>query len=287
MNPHFERGGEVVGGSAALETDTASARTHASLGWTLLENGDRRTALHHFREALRLDPHFEAARSGLVTALKAGNPVFRVLLASSFWMARQPSWVRAAVIAGPFVGIPLIGQVAARHPASAAFLTPLLWLYAAFVLFCYIGDPLFNLLVRLHPDGRRALSPDRAAESNGIGLLLAASLVLTGVWFIADDGIALTGAVFLALYTLPVSAMFRAPAGRPRWLMAVYVGMLGLVAVSAVAIELIRRGTGRLGQNPVYDGYYVAAYALGWVFLVGVFVAGWIAFAISHAGLKR
>jgi tetratricopeptide (TPR) repeat protein len=49
---------------AALEREPENAYTHANLGWTKLEQGDPKSALNHFREALRLDPELDWARSG-------------------------------------------------------------------------------------------------------------------------------------------------------------------------------------------------------------------------------
>ena len=58
---------------AALAKNPDNSITHANQGWTLLEKGDPKKALEHFREALRLDPENEWARRGTVEALKARN----------------------------------------------------------------------------------------------------------------------------------------------------------------------------------------------------------------------
>src|SRR5262249_17165646 len=55
----------------ALAQGPENALTHANRGWTALQRGDSKKALEHFREALRLDPTNDWARSGMVEALKA------------------------------------------------------------------------------------------------------------------------------------------------------------------------------------------------------------------------
>ncbi len=51
---------------AALAKNPDNAITHANQGWTLLEKGEPKKALEHFRESLRLDPTNEWARHGIV-----------------------------------------------------------------------------------------------------------------------------------------------------------------------------------------------------------------------------
>jgi tetratricopeptide (TPR) repeat protein len=65
---------------AVLARDPDNAYTHANQGWAMLERGDHRKAMEHFREALRLEPTMEWARAGIVEALKARNVVYRVML---------------------------------------------------------------------------------------------------------------------------------------------------------------------------------------------------------------
>ena len=70
----------------ALREDPNNAYTHANYGWGLLEKGNHKKALEHFKEALSHDPNFKYAQSGLLEALKASNPIYRMFLKYSFWM---------------------------------------------------------------------------------------------------------------------------------------------------------------------------------------------------------
>ncbi len=62
---------------AALARNPENALTHANQGWTLLEKREPVKAMEHFREALRLDPQLDWARSGIVEAMKARNFIYR------------------------------------------------------------------------------------------------------------------------------------------------------------------------------------------------------------------
>ncbi len=63
-----------------LAKEPENAATHANQGWALLHMGDHKAAMEHFREALRLNPNMEWARQGILEALRARNPIYRILL---------------------------------------------------------------------------------------------------------------------------------------------------------------------------------------------------------------
>ena len=85
---------------AALARNPDNAVTHANQGWTLLERGEPKKALEHFREALRLDPDNDWARQGIVEALKARNVIYAVMLKYFLWMSRLSGRVQWAIILG-------------------------------------------------------------------------------------------------------------------------------------------------------------------------------------------
>ena len=81
-----EEAGQTI--DVALARDPDNAVSHANRGWTLLESREPRKAMEHFREALRLNPDLDWARSGIAEAMKARNPLYRWLLAYFLWMAK-------------------------------------------------------------------------------------------------------------------------------------------------------------------------------------------------------
>ena len=69
----------------ALAQDPDNEFTHTTVGWNLLERGNHNEAAKHFREALRIDPMRQNAKSGLKEALKSKIPPYKWLLQYSFW----------------------------------------------------------------------------------------------------------------------------------------------------------------------------------------------------------
>lgn len=217
---------------AALRVDPENAETHASLGWLALYNGDRTAAKNHFREALRLDPELDSARQGVLAAIKAWNPVYRLFLKYVFWMQSLGQRNQWMVILGAYVAYRVVLETARGNPSLAPFLWPLLAVYVAMVLLTWLANPLANVALRLHPFGRLALSPDERQGSNWVGgFLLAAIACAPGAWFFDSDTLVrLT--IFFAAMLFPVAATTSASRPWPRKPMMLYclaLGACGLV----------------------------------------------------------
>jgi Tfp pilus assembly protein PilF len=222
--------GDLAGSQlqAALAVDPENSETHASLGWLALQQGDRRKAKEHFREALRLDPNSEWAREGVLEAIKAWNPVYRLFLKYIFLMqslGRRGQW---GVIVGGYVGYRIIGDIARNSPQWAPYLYPFIVAYIAFVLLTWLARPLANLSLRLHPLGKLALSHDERIASNWIGGFLAAAILFgLGAW-IRDSLLLGPPALVCAGMLFPLAATFSADRPWPRKPLAIYSLISGL-----------------------------------------------------------
>jgi tetratricopeptide (TPR) repeat protein len=260
-----EEAGEAI--DYALAQNPEDAVTHTNAGWTALQHGDARKALDHFREALRLDPTMDHARSGIVEAIKARNPAYAFLLRYVFWMSRLSGKAQWAVIIGAYVLYRILTGVAKNNPDLKPWLVPVIVAYVIFALFTWIGGPLSNLLLRLHPYGRLALSREQILASNILGLVLAAGIVSAGAYAITGSGTALFAAIACGILCIPVSGLWNCAPGWPRRVAAAYAVMLatmGILAVIALSVA----------PNPSKPG--VAAGMLSVVFLIGAFGAPWI-----------
>ena len=219
-----------------LRGDPENPTSHANLGWQKLHASQPREALDHFREALRLEPGHDWARAGLVEALKARNPVYRLLLGYFLWMSTLSAGVRNGLIIGGWLGYRAVDGVAEANPAAAPWLRPLLWVYIAFVLLTWLGVPLFNLMLRLSPHGRHALDDHQRRGSNIFAAMAGATLVC-GLGYLASGVETLLNATLVVgVTTLPVSG-WTALAGSTRyrsvgWGVAA-VAVLGLGAIGA------------------------------------------------------
>lgn len=218
----------------ALARNPENALTHANQGWTLLERRQPKQAMEHFREALRLDPELEWARSGIVEAMKARHGVYRWMLMWFFWMARLPPRVQWGVVIGGYFVVQALSRLQDAHPGWSLWIAPLLFAYVLFALMTWIADPLFNLLLRLNRFGRLALTREQVVASNWLGLCVLAGVTSFAAAMLLDSGALLLAALVCCVLTIPVSAIFRCVRGRPRTLMTVYT--IALASVSLIAL---------------------------------------------------
>jgi tetratricopeptide (TPR) repeat protein len=218
---------------SALERDPENAVTHANQGWTLLEKGETAKALEHFREALRLEPDLEWARQGVLEALKAHYPLYRLMLMYFLWMAKLSRRAQWGLILGGWLGIRFLNGFIDQNPQWAPWLNLVKYGYIAFVLLTWTSAPLFNLLLRLNRFGRMILSDDERRASNWIGLCVLAALACLGWWAVYGYE-AWLGALVFALLMIPVSGIFKCPPGGRRLL------------ATAITLVLVVLGPGAL-----------------------------------------
>ncbi len=208
----------------ALRIDAENARTHAKLGRNCLQQEDRVRAMGHFREALRIDPHEESARLGILDTLKAANPVFRLCLRGFFWSQTFSSNHRFWLFQGLMVLLIAIVLVAWRGPLPASVSLPVIFGCSVFLMLFLYAKPLSDVTLRWHPLGRLALTRDERLAANftsGCLLVLVPSAVGC-LWF---SSLTLLSLCAMAMATAGVSnGVLRLPSPRLRkWGVAVAV----------------------------------------------------------------
>lgn len=254
-----------------LARDPDDAYSHANQGWTLLEQGQRKKAMEHFRESLRLDPTNEWAQAGLVEAIKAGNPVYAVMLKYFLWTQKLSDGARWGILLGGYFGSRLLAGLSASNPAWSPWIMPIRALYIAFALLTWLAHPIFNLLLFLHPFGRHALNKDQRAQATWVGLCLGLAVGSLGFWLVSGrNEDYLIPALVFGLLAIPTSAIFVCDKGWPRTTMTAIT--LGLVAAGLTAVTVISfvqpRANSTLGL--LGGGAYL-------IFLIGSFISQWIA----------
>jgi tetratricopeptide (TPR) repeat protein len=267
-----EQAGATI--DAALARQPENAVTHANQGWTLLERGEPRRAMEHFREALRLDPQFEWARYGIVEAMKARNIIYRWLLGYFLWMAKLPPRTQFAVIIGGYFGYRFLSGVGARNPELSPFITPVLIAYVVFALATWLGDSLFNLLLRIDRFGRLALSREQTVASNWIGVCVFGGLGLLAFSFFTDHPLPWFGAFVLGGLTLPVAAVFRCAKGWPRRTMAAYAAAMALLGLAILIGPLFIEARIIAGRRA--DGELELMFVGISLFIAGAVGATWV-----------
>jgi hypothetical protein len=178
------------------------------------------------------------------------------------WMAKLPPRTQMGLVIGGFIGYQIVRNVAANNPGLAPFLRPLLFTYLAFVWFTWVAQPVFDLLLRLHPIGRYALSTDQRRESNWFGLCVATAVVLFGLSLVGGVFAPLDDvAIFVVLLALPLRLVFQCEPGRPRQIMT--LGTAGLAAILVGAVAALYTGHGELAGR-LADFYWVGVVIAIW-----------------------
>ena len=168
---------------AADWADLAARFPHNSFmrtghAWRLLEQGGAREAREQFEQALLIEPTSEWAKQGLVTALKTRYPGYGVLLRYFFWLNTLSSRTQTMLAIGGVIAINMLRGYARANPELRPFVMPVVGIYAIFIFSTWLADPLLNLVLMRHPEGRRVLSDDDRHAGRAVGAALALALVL-------------------------------------------------------------------------------------------------------------
>ena len=215
--------------------------THPGLltgqGLAKLHQGRPQEAMEAFREALRIEPGNEGARFGLVEAMKARNPLYGALLAAALAFSRLGTRGQILVIVG-FLLVNRVIRGLASDPETRTLGFILLAAYLTFVWLTFAASSLFDLLLRLDPLGRHALTSEQVTQANLVGALVAVGIP-AGVLALVTQAAA---PAFLAVLSLglvvPLDNVFEARPGRLRWAMVVYTVVVLLLGVGAVTLAV-------------------------------------------------
>ncbi|MBC8755230.1 tetratricopeptide repeat protein [Kordia sp. YSTF-M3] len=179
---------------------------HANVGWVALESGDTQKALHHFRQALQINPNMQYAREGMSTALKSKNFFYKWYLKYAFWMSNQSSRNQWIFI----IGLYLVYRFGIRllQASDLTFLIiPLVIAYLLFVLGGWIMEPLSNTILLADSYGKYLLKDREKYSGYAFGGLALAGLLSVGAYFaLGNELFMLWGFTFFcALLPLPGS----------------------------------------------------------------------------------
>lgn len=211
--------------SASMQRDPQNSYTHSNRGWGLLEERQYKESLEHFRESLRLDPSNEAARQGLIEALKARYWIYRAYLNFAFFMSNLQNVPRWALVIGLVVIVNII-----------PFLLPV---YLAFVFFSWFSPLIFNSLLQFNSFGRYALNEREKKFSILFIATLALGLATLIPGLLLPEAL-LEGIGVSALFLLfPIAGTFSKSQKRGRQRSAWFgFGLVGIALVHLVSLIL-------------------------------------------------
>lgn len=261
---HSDEANETA--AQALRAGPESDLAHVAGSVAALHAGRPVEARAHALEALRLDPTNEAAKSILVLAIKAANPAYRVVLTFFLWMSRLGGRWRWALIIGFFVLNRVLRGAARADPDLEVIATPVTILYATLVVVTWLAEPLTNLLLRLHPEGRHALSQDQLRTSNWVGGLVASALAGAGLAVATGNPGFVAGAVVCSFGLLLPVGTYHCEPGWPRKAAAAYSYGIGAMAILGCVL---------IGSAPETSSWQHVGIALAALSLLGMIIASW------------
>ena len=254
----------------AVSRDPDSGHAHSMRGWALLQKGRVAEAQLAFREALRLEPTNEFARTGMIQALNSNNFLFRIAFKFHSFLGRLGSTYRWAIVLGFWVGMQVLQSLGNANPILKPFVTPLLLLYFTFCMLPWIADPLFDAFLRFHPFGKFLLSQKQKWASNLVAGLLVSAIVLIFIQLAKGD---IAGAILIGivpvLLTIPVSICFRVDQGWPLAVAIPAASLMALLSIASVAMILVD-GQWWLAFTPFAIGILISS--IGGQILMGVTV---------------
>lgn len=218
----------------ALREDPNNAYTHANYGWGLLEKGDHKKALEHFRESLKNDPNSGYAQSGMLEALKATNPVYRIFLRDSFFMSNLTARYQWGVIIGFYIVFRILRSVATNNEALQPYLYPILVALALVAFSTWVLNPISNLFLRFNTYGKLLLDKNEKTSSNFVAAAMATFAAGVLLYFILADEKYLSVVVFGFAMMLPFSLMYAPTKYKHAFL--IYAAAMSLIGVSAIVL---------------------------------------------------
>jgi tetratricopeptide (TPR) repeat protein len=241
-----------------------NAFARAGHAWKLLERGNRSAAEEEFHQALALNPNSAFAKAGLVTTLKAKYPGYSLLLKYFFRMNELAPRTRTLVAIGGLVGYNILRRSARLNPELEPFVLPFLIAYAIFVFMTWMADPLLNLLLMVHPEGRKVLSDEDRLSGWLVGACIGAAIVFAILAETTGWRGAFNGVVTMAATSFTVAGAFKCE--------GIYRARLLRVASFFAAAGLVST----LVSNPL-AGILVA------IVVVGMIISAWVARSWSEA----
>lgn len=210
LNRHEESFSTIEG---ALYEAPNNAYTHSNYGWNLLEKGDTKAALEHFKEALSNDPNAVHAQAGMQEALKSQFVVYRLYLKYVFFMANLTSKYQWGVILGFYFITKALAKLAENNDTLAPYLTPLLILLSLFALSTWVMHPLGNIYLRFNTYGKHLLDKEEKITSIATTFFLIVSVCFFVITLVTGHFYWVVPAIFGLSMMLPVSRFFSKPAG--------------------------------------------------------------------------
>jgi tetratricopeptide (TPR) repeat protein len=217
----------------ALRQDPNNACTHANYGWGLLEKGDHKKALKHFKEALKNNPNYDYAQRGMMEALKAKYLVYRLFLRYAFWIGNLSAKYQWGVILGLYFGTRALNELSRSNAALQPYLLPLIIALYLFAFSTWVIRPLSNLFLRFNQYGKLLLDRKEKMSSNFVAVSLAVCLSGLALYMFLGDIRYLFVAAYGFAMMVPLGMMFTPAKYNAFMIYTIAMAVTGLGALGA------------------------------------------------------
>ncbi len=217
-----------------LSDNPENSFSHANVGWNLLENGNHKKALEHFKESLKLDPNDEFAREGMLTAIKAKNIFYRTYLKYVFWIGKQSG--RNQIIS--IIAIYLIYRFSVKFltfSGLSILAVPLVVIYLLFALGTWIMEPISNMILLMDKHGKYLLNKNDRLSGLTMFLLLLLAITSYSINLIFHNNFLIVLSLSFLVAVLPLS---KAPLSTKR-LSKIFDFSYGIIILIAPAISYV------------------------------------------------
>lgn len=225
----------VASAQRNIKNNPDDSYSHAALGWALLDRGQYLHAQESFREALRLHPHNEMAREGMITAINSRSLLFRWLQRWHTGLSRLAHRHQASILIGAWILITALGQFGNNIPWLAPLIPFILMAYMGFAVLTWTSNAIFNTFLRFHPFGRLLLVPKEIWSSNCVAACFVSALV--GSLFAVVTGNTIAAIVVIYYWMLmcvPATLPFSMPTKRRALGIGAAAVIIGLIPVYGV-----------------------------------------------------
>lgn len=224
-----------------LSRNAESPLALANAGWTQLQKGERDKAEELFRDALRLEPDNEYARSGLVEAFKSRSRFYRLYLSWVFMLQRMEGKSRWILILGLYFGFKIgRGLLTLVHPLLGV---AVLVLYLGLCFGTFLAPGIGHGLLLKDRFARHALTSREKIDGVLVGGLFFGGIFLAAIGLLIEIPILAYLGLGMLVASVPASVVAR-NLSRPGQL--VFGGIGALAIVGALHSWFFYRETGEV-----------------------------------------
>lgn len=224
-----------------LSRNAESPLALANAGWTQLQRGERDKAEELFRDALRLEPDNEYARSGLVEAFKSRSRFYRLYLSWVFLLQRMEGKSQWILILGLYFGFKIGRELLSLvHPLLGV---AVLVLYLGLCFGTFLAPGIGHGLLLKDRFARHALTRREKIDGVLVGGLFFGGIFLAAVGLVVEIPLLAYLGLGMLVASVPSSVVAR-NLSKPGQL--VFGGIAALALVGALHSWFFYRETGEV-----------------------------------------